>query len=1524
MSGSARTSRIISQSQPHSPSPVSPRITTPRMADFNLTSSSDTQEEISLILKSKDIESSSQSEEGGRRHHSEERKRGSSNRLHEKRRNTDIEVMQLSQEDRDKLKDSGKLKRKTEFVTKRRDKREKSVSPTENVEKDREILNRKDILNYTLNDSQSSVAEDVASDTFTHSDAASSVSENDSNFQRVSSSVKEIFGSQKYSSTSASQSEIMSVQSKGTEKNIISSPEEVLTEVVESRNPSKVSEAHSYTTIESESVLGSIKSKSASVVSETNLSYNYTQPSSEIPTKSSAPVAIDSRIGSSSRSSSEVKTASDHVRTDESRTSRSEIRTGSDVKSGESRTSKSSTEVRTGSDVRTSESRTSRSSNESKMGVESSKVSDFRLPRSSSESRSSLDGKSINDYRSTRNGMPLPFRVPLSPRSPQRHYRRYSSESDDSMSFSQNETASDVSDGEGRLLALKEQLESRRAEADRLKKEKRRLRRERLDSQEQALRQQISAYDAYIVQARKDLEEESRQIQQASLVKPLIKKPQVAETRRKSDIGIMSPEKSDISDLSQLSEVSKAELTASPTSPNEKSETGSLSEDSKCPSGSVKSQTSESVSYATSSSINSQDSKSFDKNSKDIKSIKRSVEENLEKAKLKLSIENESEQKISIPQTKTDAVQDSQESSVSENISFEEDFESEKSTTNLVDDKEQSQEDSGPDTDKSPSHISTSSTETIVHSPKKQSVVLHEDAEATSGEVTPSALSAADNDEQEDWEEKVIDSEFEITAPEVQRVVEPVTEVQLAESSDEKNLLEKDKTFDSEPGEKKIEIFLPNLDIKSSDEENNDKSIEESIAEEGSHSESNKNLSESENDNESSYSNSETKLAENKSEGDSVEKSDNYEIGNQQKNIEHKDESEDEEKVLSMDSSLESEENDKVLDKTYMIKETPTSATSKEIQESDINIPEAESKVDTRVNDKLVDTVTSSILGSLMRETTHLFSNILDGKAQFPDGSTKYTTQQPLELSGAGENEGIDRQGGSYMDFEIKDDCDNSIEKSTQEDADFTGQTLKSQILRRVSQIISEGNSPRSAVSSPRSTDLPLTPHLTFDLSPDVLSPTSAPTSPHKNELWKAQSVATSEVVESIVMTSSTGSRSDVIEDKNTSASGILVIDSLNDDQEGEKSSEQSPGRAQDYMLDTASLTSKLLQITTPEVDLEGGRFGESDGTEAEFSVEGIEGDWFDDDFWTNSDSKKKQQQLKAEEQRIAAEIARLEELQRLQEQFPGLVIRDIPNKPPPPYTPPGTPTSTTPVPDYSTTPSPEQTSHLQKSSNVISVAYRLSRSDLRALAHEMVVVVARDRTQVQEVINDALEELLRSWEEGINPQDLPTPDNCNTIRPSSGDSDEDDENSIRVFHKLLFHLAQEIVGQVWQVRHTPAPPVWQRSVLPAVKVLQLLQQQPRHTLPTYITAQVDVLFGWGQHKPKDTLMIRWAKKHRDLVDQVLVGELAVEESSWTHYGVDEAAVKTSLSEEIFTALIDDTVSVCLAVLQKKMLMLQE
>ncbi|KAB7494467.1 Centrosome-associated protein [Armadillidium nasatum] len=127
-------------------------------------------------------------------------------------------------------------------------------------------------------------------------------------------------------------------------------------------------------------------------------------------------------------------------------------------------------------------------------------------------------------------GLPFALRYPLSPRS-SIYYRRQSSESDDSFNLSQNDTISDISDYEGRLVALREELVLRKTEAERLKKERRRIIKERISSQEQALRNQIAVYDNFIEQKKQEIDIESQKLLKVTSVKPLIKKPQASSTK---------------------------------------------------------------------------------------------------------------------------------------------------------------------------------------------------------------------------------------------------------------------------------------------------------------------------------------------------------------------------------------------------------------------------------------------------------------------------------------------------------------------------------------------------------------------------------------------------------------------------------------------------------------------------------------------------------------------------------------------------------------------------------------------------------------------------------------------------------------------------------------------------------------------------------------------------------------------------------------------------------------------------------
>ena len=57
----------------------------------------------------------------------------------------------------------------------------------------------------------------------------------------------------------------------------------------------------------------------------------------------------------------------------------------------------------------------------------------------------------------------------------------------------------------------------------------------------------------------------------------------------------------------------------------------------------------------------------------------------------------------------------------------------------------------------------------------------------------------------------------------------------------------------------------------------------------------------------------------------------------------------------------------------------------------------------------------------------------------------------------------------------------------------------------------------------------------------------------------------------------------------------------------------------------------------------------------------------------------------------------------------------------------------------------------------------------------------------------------------------------------------------------------------------------------------------------------------------RENLLVSWAGKKRDRVDEILVRELQEEEVVWTNYNKDEVSVKDQMTETLLEGLISDT-----------------
>ncbi|XP_073975607.1 uncharacterized protein isoform X3 [Rhodnius prolixus] len=159
------------------------------------------------------------------------------------------------------------------------------------------------------------------------------------------------------------------------------------------------------------------------------------------------------------------------------------------------------------------------------------------------------------------------LKVPLSPRVTILK-RRHSSGSDDSILFSQNETLSEQSDMEVRVSALQQQLKMRKAELEKLRKEFNKSQIERLRAKEQSLINQIQAYDTYIEQVKQELQKECDK-SDIKVMKPLIKQPKFSERKKSEDkekILEIQEKKKETSDSSNISPSYKTSSLVEPVS----------------------------------------------------------------------------------------------------------------------------------------------------------------------------------------------------------------------------------------------------------------------------------------------------------------------------------------------------------------------------------------------------------------------------------------------------------------------------------------------------------------------------------------------------------------------------------------------------------------------------------------------------------------------------------------------------------------------------------------------------------------------------------------------------------------------------------------------------------------------------------------------------------------------------------------------------------------------------------------------
>jgi len=260
---------------------------------------------------------------------------------------------------------------------------------------------------------------------------------------------------------------------------------------------------------------------------------------------------------------------------------------------------------------------------------------------------------------------------------------------------------------------------------------------------------------------------------------------------------------------------------------------------------------------------------------------------------------------------------------------------------------------------------------------------------------------------------------------------------------------------------------------------------------------------------------------------------------------------------------------------------------------------------------------------------------------------------------------------------------------------------------------------------------------------------------------------------------------------------------------------------------------------------------------------------FFDDDFGLSA-IREEAESLRLQQLKVEEEIARLQSQEAEQK---AIAVRQIPNKPPPPYIPPARP----PKPQLPKQFIPHSTDHL---SAII---------DLSLASIYSARLRGEDISKVE-----------------VDLGGLDKPEELAEVEVAA----------LEQYHEMLVDLVREKVERIYRDEGVEQNPPW----MPAkpVKKLKFLVPKSLETLSERVKKQMHSDFGLVGRVERESLLVRWAGKKRDRVDEILVRELQEEEEVWTDFAVDEVEVKDQLVDTLVLELIQDTATTFNDVFKRK------
>lgn len=211
------------------------------------------------------------------------------------------------------------------------------------------------------------------------------------------------------------------------------------------------------------------------------------------------------------------------------------------------------------------------------------------------------------------------------------------------------------------------------------------------------------------------------------------------------------------------------------------------------------------------------------------------------------------------------------------------------------------------------------------------------------------------------------------------------------------------------------------------------------------------------------------------------------------------------------------------------------------------------------------------------------------------------------------------------------------------------------------------------------------------------------------------------------------------------------------------------------------------------------------------------------------------------------------------------MYVREIPNKPPPPYTPP------------------------LPSSTIISV------------------VVIPTSEEIDEITKYSAKILHKAY----------LSNNLDNITVSDNTLNLIAKNIPKEKYKFCFDLCKDLSKEHYKQFEVEKCPSWMQ----VTKKPQLIIKKPFgvNDLENYMCKKLREVFGYEKANRRENAIIKWSRKKRDHVDEILVGECQAEEDQWINYEKDELIVINQITNDIMKSLLKDTADVFNKILSNRL-----